>query len=96
MKLAERKKKQEDAVLTTKICPYCKSEIPLDATKCAHCTSDVEQFEGVGFIMIMETGKSGLRTLPCFSSFCFIQSMGKDGKKEMSEYYERKKSKEKI
>lgn len=42
MKLAERKKKAEDAVLTTKICPYCKSEIPLDATKCAHCTSDVE------------------------------------------------------
>lgn len=27
---------------TTKICPYCKSEIPVDATKCAHCTSDVE------------------------------------------------------
>lgn len=42
MKLAERKKKEEDTVLTTKICPYCKSEIPLDATKCAHCTSDVE------------------------------------------------------
>lgn len=42
MKLAERKKKEEDAVPTTKICPYCKSEIPLDATKCAHCTSDVE------------------------------------------------------
>ncbi len=41
MKLVERKKK-EDAVPTTKICPYCKSEIPLDATKCAHCTSDVE------------------------------------------------------
>lgn len=42
MKLAERKKKEEDAVPTTKICPYCKSVIPLDATKCAHCTSDVE------------------------------------------------------
>lgn len=42
MKLVERKKKEEDAVPTTKICPYCKSEIPLDATKCAHCTSDVE------------------------------------------------------
>lgn len=27
---------------TTKICPFCKSEIPIDATKCAHCTSDVE------------------------------------------------------
>ena len=26
----------------TKICPYCKSEIPIDAIKCAHCTSDVE------------------------------------------------------
>lgn len=25
----------------TKICPYCKSEIPLDATRCAHCTSDL-------------------------------------------------------
>ena len=30
------------AAPTTKTCPYCKSEIALDATKCAHCTSDVE------------------------------------------------------
>lgn len=34
--------KKEEEVKTTKICPYCKSEIPKDATKCAHCTSDVE------------------------------------------------------
>ncbi|MGN0326881.1 MAG: large conductance mechanosensitive channel protein MscL [Lachnospiraceae bacterium] len=34
--------KKEEPVKTTKICPYCKSEIPKDATKCAHCTSDVE------------------------------------------------------
>ncbi len=27
---------------TTKVCPFCKSEIAIDATKCAHCTSDVE------------------------------------------------------
>ena len=27
---------------TTKICPYCKSEISIEATKCPHCTSDVE------------------------------------------------------
>ena len=27
---------------TTKTCPFCKSEIAIDATKCAHCTSDVE------------------------------------------------------
>lgn len=25
----------------TKICPFCKSQIPYDATKCAHCTSDL-------------------------------------------------------
>lgn len=34
--------KKEEEVKTTKICPYCKSEIPKDATKCSHCTSDVE------------------------------------------------------
>lgn len=27
---------------TTKVCPYCKSEIPIDAVKCCHCTSDVK------------------------------------------------------
>ncbi len=27
---------------TTKICPYCQSEINIKATKCPHCTSDVE------------------------------------------------------
>ena len=26
---------------TTKICPYCLSEIPKDAVKCCHCTSDI-------------------------------------------------------
>ena len=26
----------------TKVCPYCKSEIPIDATRCAHCTSVLE------------------------------------------------------
>ena len=43
-KLAEKAKKEEpveEAAPTTKVCPYCKSEIPVDATKCAHCTSDV-------------------------------------------------------
>ena len=43
--LAEKAKKEEaveeEAAPTTKVCPYCKSEIPVDATKCAHCTSDV-------------------------------------------------------
>ena len=37
------KKKVEEEVVepTTKICPYCKSEVPIDATRCAHCTSEL-------------------------------------------------------
>ena len=34
--------KQEEAP-TTKKCPYCLSEIPLEATRCAHCTSVLEE-----------------------------------------------------
>lgn len=34
------KKEEEPAAPTTKVCPYCLSEIPIGATKCAHCTSD--------------------------------------------------------
>ena len=31
-----------EPVPTTKVCPFCKSEIAIDATKCAHCTSNIE------------------------------------------------------
>ncbi len=37
--------KKEEAVEeapTTKVCPFCKSEIDIEATRCAHCTSEVE------------------------------------------------------
>ena len=27
---------------TTKICPYCRYEIPIEATRCGHCTSILE------------------------------------------------------
>ena len=37
------KKKEEPKAPTTKICPYCKSEIPLDAVRCAHCTSELTE-----------------------------------------------------
>lgn len=37
------KKKETPAAPTTKICPYCKSEIALDATRCPHCTSVLEE-----------------------------------------------------
>ncbi|MEE8836078.1 MAG: large conductance mechanosensitive channel protein MscL [Eubacteriales bacterium] len=43
--VAEEKKgvKEEPAAPTTKICPYCRSEIPVDATRCPHCTSQLEK-----------------------------------------------------
>lgn len=39
--LANMGKKKEEEAVTTKECPYCKSEIHKDATKCPHCASDV-------------------------------------------------------
>ncbi|MBR3438932.1 MAG: large conductance mechanosensitive channel protein MscL [Clostridia bacterium] len=36
------KKDEEPAAPTTKVCPYCKSEIAIDAVKCAHCASDLD------------------------------------------------------
>ena len=35
------KKDEPAAEPTTKKCPRCRSEIPLDATRCAFCTTDV-------------------------------------------------------
>ena len=36
-------KKPEPAAPTTKKCPFCKSDIALDATRCPHCTSMIEE-----------------------------------------------------
>ncbi len=36
------KKEPAPAAPTTKKCPFCKTDIPLDATKCPHCTSSLE------------------------------------------------------
>jgi large conductance mechanosensitive channel len=43
-KVSAKFSKDEEAPAepTTKVCPYCKSEIAIEATKCPHCTSDVE------------------------------------------------------
>lgn len=35
-------KKPEVEVKTTKVCPYCRYEIPIEATRCGHCTSILE------------------------------------------------------
>lgn len=41
-KLSDRiKKEEEEEAPTTKICPKCKSEINIEATKCPCCTSDL-------------------------------------------------------
>ena len=34
------KRKEEEAPVTTKECPYCFSKISLKATRCPHCTSE--------------------------------------------------------
>lgn len=49
-KLNEKKNKadKKEEIIdepTTKTCPYCLSEIPYKATKCAHCSSEVENNE---------------------------------------------------
>lgn len=42
--VADKTKKKEEevpAAPTTKECPYCKSEIAIEATRCPHCTSQL-------------------------------------------------------
>ncbi len=36
-----KKPEEEVSAPTTKVCPFCLSEIPIEAVKCAHCTSDL-------------------------------------------------------
>lgn len=38
-------KKQEEETPTTKECPYCRSEISIDATRCPHCTSILDEVQ---------------------------------------------------
>lgn len=35
------KKEEAEEVPTTKVCPYCKSTIAIDAVRCPHCTSEL-------------------------------------------------------
>ena len=43
-KLAKKKEEEEaPAAPTTKVCPFCKSEIAIDATRCPHCTSELSE-----------------------------------------------------
>lgn len=43
-KLREANKEPEaPKAPTTKVCPFCKSEISIEATRCPHCTSELEK-----------------------------------------------------
>lgn len=42
-KAFSRKKEEEPAAPTTKVCPFCKSEIDIEATRCPHCTSEIRE-----------------------------------------------------
>lgn len=46
-KLVEEKvglnEEAEEPAPTTKICPFCKMEIPIDAVKCGHCASEITE-----------------------------------------------------
>lgn len=37
------KEAETPAAPTTKVCPYCKSTIAIDATRCPNCTSELEK-----------------------------------------------------
>ena len=36
------KKEEAEEEPTTKVCPFCQSEIDIKAVKCPHCTSDIQ------------------------------------------------------
>lgn len=39
LSLTVKKTEETEAAPTTKVCPYCRSEIAIEATRCPHCTS---------------------------------------------------------
>ena len=43
MNKMNRKKDEAEEAPTTKECPFCKSEIPVEATRCPHCTSELDK-----------------------------------------------------
>ena len=45
MSFLKKKEEEAEAAPTTKVCPFCKSEIAIDATRCPHCTSVLEEKE---------------------------------------------------
>lgn len=42
MNRLRRKKDEAPAVPAVKVCPFCRSEIAIDAVRCPHCTSEID------------------------------------------------------
>ncbi len=42
MSIGKKEEAPVEEAPTTKVCPYCKSEIAIDATRCPNCTSAIE------------------------------------------------------
>lgn len=42
MNRLRRKKDAAPAAPTVKVCPFCRSEIAIDAVRCPHCTSEID------------------------------------------------------
>lgn len=40
-KFAKKKEEEAPSAPATKVCPFCKTEIAIDATRCPHCTSEL-------------------------------------------------------
>ena len=42
MSIGKKKGEPKEEAPSTKVCPFCKSEIAIEATRCAHCTSELK------------------------------------------------------
>lgn len=42
MSKLQKKEDEKEEAPTTKVCPYCKSEIAIEAVRCPHCTSELK------------------------------------------------------
>lgn len=40
-KISKKKTEEPAPAVTTKICPFCKEEISIEASRCPHCTSEL-------------------------------------------------------
>ncbi len=43
LSVLSKKEEAAEEAPTTKVCPYCRSEIAIEATRCPHCTSVLEE-----------------------------------------------------